>query len=147
MKWMNKEAETHGIENLSQHRFVLNNGSGDIPALGFGTSISDDKQTRNAVKTAVEVEFRQPRRRQAVSQRSGGRRGAQRVVRCQNGSPRADVCDHEAVEPALPKRMLRRGVVRNMRIELPIGSPWEAVECLWKHEFLRRSMIPRPERS
>ncbi|MDT5051028.1 MAG: hypothetical protein QOG75_6950, partial [Mycobacterium sp.] len=24
-------------ENLSQRRFALNNGSGEIPALGFGT--------------------------------------------------------------------------------------------------------------
>jgi diketogulonate reductase-like aldo/keto reductase len=45
-------------ENLSQHRFALNNGSGEIPALGFGTSLSDRKETRNAVKTAVEVGFR-----------------------------------------------------------------------------------------
>ncbi len=45
-------------ENLSQHRFILNNGSGEIPALGFGTSLSDRNQTRNAVKTAVEVGFR-----------------------------------------------------------------------------------------
>jgi len=45
-------------ENLSQHRFVVNNGSGEIPALGFGTSLSDNKKTRNAVKTAVEVGFR-----------------------------------------------------------------------------------------
>jgi diketogulonate reductase-like aldo/keto reductase len=45
-------------ENLSQHRFVLNNGSGEIAALGFGTSLSDNKKTRNAVKTAVEVGFR-----------------------------------------------------------------------------------------
>ncbi|HUH67951.1 MAG TPA: aldo/keto reductase [Mycobacterium sp.] len=45
-------------EDLSQHSFILNNGSGAIPALGFGTSLSDRKQTRNAVKTAVEVGFR-----------------------------------------------------------------------------------------
>ena len=45
-------------ENLSQHRFVLNNGSGEIPALGFGTSLSDNSKTRNAVKTAVEVGYR-----------------------------------------------------------------------------------------
>jgi diketogulonate reductase-like aldo/keto reductase len=45
-------------ENLTQHRLVLNNGSGEIPALGFGTSLSDLKETRNAVKTAVEVGFR-----------------------------------------------------------------------------------------
>ena len=38
--------------------FVLNNGSGEIPALGFGTSLSDNTKTRHAVKTAVEVGFR-----------------------------------------------------------------------------------------
>lgn len=46
------------IENPRQHRFTLNNGIGAIPALGFGTSLSDRSQTRNAVKTAVEVGFR-----------------------------------------------------------------------------------------
>jgi diketogulonate reductase-like aldo/keto reductase len=45
-------------ENLNQHRFVLNTGTGEIPALGFGTSLSDNRKTRNAVKTAVEVGFR-----------------------------------------------------------------------------------------
>ena len=45
-------------ENLTQRRFTLNNGSGESPALGFGTSLSDNKKTRNAVKTAVEVGFR-----------------------------------------------------------------------------------------
>jgi diketogulonate reductase-like aldo/keto reductase len=45
-------------ENLSQRRFALNNGSGEIPALGFGTSLSDRAQTRNAVKAAVKVGFR-----------------------------------------------------------------------------------------
>jgi diketogulonate reductase-like aldo/keto reductase len=45
-------------ENLYQHRFILNNGGGEIPALGFGTLLSDRKQTRNATKTAVEVGFR-----------------------------------------------------------------------------------------
>jgi diketogulonate reductase-like aldo/keto reductase len=45
-------------ENLNQHRFALNNGSGEIPALGFGTSLSDNRKTRDAVKTAVEAGFR-----------------------------------------------------------------------------------------
>jgi diketogulonate reductase-like aldo/keto reductase len=45
-------------ENLSQQRLVLNNGGGEIPALGFGTSLSDNKKTRDAVKAAVEVGFR-----------------------------------------------------------------------------------------
>src|SRR5271168_3334318 len=45
-------------EDLNQHKFVLNNGIGEIPALGFGTSLSDNTKTRGAVKTAVEVGFR-----------------------------------------------------------------------------------------
>jgi diketogulonate reductase-like aldo/keto reductase len=37
---------------------ALNNGSGAIPALGFGTSLSDRTKTRDAVKAAVKVGFR-----------------------------------------------------------------------------------------
>src|SRR6478609_2174580 len=58
MKLMSKEKDMTSTEKLYQHRFPLNNGSGEIPALGFGTSLSDRNQTRNAVKTAVEVGFR-----------------------------------------------------------------------------------------
>jgi diketogulonate reductase-like aldo/keto reductase len=45
-------------ENLNQRKFALNTGTGEIPALGFGTSLSDNTKTRDAVKTAVEVGFR-----------------------------------------------------------------------------------------
>jgi diketogulonate reductase-like aldo/keto reductase len=45
-------------EELNQRRFALNNGSGAIPALGFGTSLSDNTKTVSAVKAAVEVGFR-----------------------------------------------------------------------------------------
>ena len=45
-------------EDPRQRRFVLNNGSGEIPALGFGTLVSDRTETRNATKTAVEDGFR-----------------------------------------------------------------------------------------
>jgi diketogulonate reductase-like aldo/keto reductase len=45
-------------ENLNQRKFTLNNGSGEIPALGFGTSLSDRTRTRDAVKAAVKVGFR-----------------------------------------------------------------------------------------
>lgn len=56
---MDEEAKAMAAnENLSQRTFVLNNGSGEMPALGFGTSLSDNTKTRNAVKTAVEVGFR-----------------------------------------------------------------------------------------
>jgi alcohol dehydrogenase (NADP+) len=39
-------------------RIALNNGSGAIPALGFGTLIPDPVATRNATKSALEVGFR-----------------------------------------------------------------------------------------
>jgi len=45
-------------EDLRQRTFALNNGSGAIPALGFGTSLSDNTKTRDAVKAAVKVGFR-----------------------------------------------------------------------------------------
>ncbi len=44
--------------DLRQHRFALNNGSSAIPALGFGTSLSDNTRTRDAVNAAVRVGFR-----------------------------------------------------------------------------------------
>ncbi len=45
-------------EDLSRVTFALNNGRGAIPALGFGTSLSDRTKTRDAVKAAVKVGFR-----------------------------------------------------------------------------------------
>jgi diketogulonate reductase-like aldo/keto reductase len=45
-------------QTLNQRRFPLNDGSGAIPALGFGTSLSDRGETRNAVRAAIEVGFR-----------------------------------------------------------------------------------------
>ena len=45
-------------EDLKRVTFALNNGSGAIPALGFGTSLSDRTKTRDAVKAAVKVGFR-----------------------------------------------------------------------------------------
>lgn len=44
--------------NPNQQRFVLNHGDVAIPALGFGTSLSDRSQTRKAVRTAVKAGFR-----------------------------------------------------------------------------------------
>jgi len=46
------------IEDPKQRRFDLNNGDGEMPALGFGTLVSDSRQTRNATVAAVEVGFR-----------------------------------------------------------------------------------------
>lgn len=41
-----------------QVRFALNNGDGEIPALGFGTLVSDRRETRNATSAAVKTGFR-----------------------------------------------------------------------------------------
>ncbi|SPM33987.1 Aldo/keto reductase, related to diketogulonate reductase [Mycobacterium rhizamassiliense] len=46
------------IINPNQRKLALNNGGGEIPALGFGTSLSDNTKTRAAVKVAVEEGFR-----------------------------------------------------------------------------------------
>src|ERR1700753_4427366 len=45
-------------DTLRDPRFPLNNGSGTIPALGFGTLIPDPIATRNATKAALEAGFR-----------------------------------------------------------------------------------------
>ena len=45
-------------DNLRYTKFALNNGSGAIPALGFGTLIPDSIATRNATKAALEAGFR-----------------------------------------------------------------------------------------
>lgn len=46
-------------DNLRYTKMALNNGSGAIPALGFGTLIPDPVATRTATKAALEVGFRQ----------------------------------------------------------------------------------------
>ncbi len=45
-------------DTLRFTRIPLNNGSGAIPAVGFGTLIPDPLKTREAAKTALEVGFR-----------------------------------------------------------------------------------------
>src|SRR5208283_2195387 len=46
-------------DNLRFTKMALNNGSGAIPALGFGTLIPDPIATRVATKAALEAGFRQ----------------------------------------------------------------------------------------
>jgi diketogulonate reductase-like aldo/keto reductase len=46
-------------DNLRYTKMALNNGSGAIPALGFGTLIPDPTATRTATKAALEAGFRQ----------------------------------------------------------------------------------------
>src|SRR5579863_2760032 len=45
-------------DTLRYTRIPLNNGSGAIPAVGFGTLIPDPVATTQATKTALEVGFR-----------------------------------------------------------------------------------------
>src|SRR6267378_5799091 len=46
-------------DNLRYTKLPLNNGSGPLPALGFGTLIADPIATKNATKAALEAGFRQ----------------------------------------------------------------------------------------
>src|SRR5271163_3456064 len=46
------------LDTLRDTRITLNNGSGAIPAVGFGTLIPDPVATKQATKTALEVGFR-----------------------------------------------------------------------------------------
>src|SRR5947199_10861831 len=46
-------------DNLRYTKIALNNGSGAIPALGFGTLIPDPIPTRHATRAALEAGFRQ----------------------------------------------------------------------------------------
>src|SRR6516162_5581996 len=45
-------------DSLRHTRLALNNGSGAIPALGFGTLIPDPMATRTATRAALEAGFR-----------------------------------------------------------------------------------------
>ena len=45
-------------DNLRDTKLPLNNGSGALPALGFGTLIPDPIATKNATKAALETGFR-----------------------------------------------------------------------------------------
>jgi diketogulonate reductase-like aldo/keto reductase len=46
------------LDNLRYTKIALNNGSGAIPALGFGTLIPDPVATKNATKAALDAGFR-----------------------------------------------------------------------------------------
>jgi alcohol dehydrogenase (NADP+) len=46
------------LDNLRDTKLSLNNGSGAMPALGFGTLIPDPVATRTATKAALEAGFR-----------------------------------------------------------------------------------------
>jgi diketogulonate reductase-like aldo/keto reductase len=48
-----------GPDHLRYTKIPLNNGSGAIPALGFGTLIPDPIATKNATKAALEAGFRE----------------------------------------------------------------------------------------
>jgi diketogulonate reductase-like aldo/keto reductase len=47
------------LDNLRYTKLPLNNGSGAIPALGFGTLIPDPTATKNATRATLEAGFRQ----------------------------------------------------------------------------------------
>jgi diketogulonate reductase-like aldo/keto reductase len=50
---------TTGSDNLRYTKMPLNNGTSEMPALGFGTLIPDPVETKNATRAALETGFRQ----------------------------------------------------------------------------------------
>ena len=54
----NSENDTHASTDLRLTKIPLNNGSGEIPALGFGTLIPDPTETRIATSNALKAGFR-----------------------------------------------------------------------------------------
>ena len=46
------------IHDPRHHTLALNHGGGRIPALGFGTLVSDSAKTRQATAAAVDAGFR-----------------------------------------------------------------------------------------
>ena len=59
--WISEQRTTSmaAPDNLRYTKMPLNNGSGAIPALGFGTLIPDPLATKQATKAALEAGFRQ----------------------------------------------------------------------------------------
>src|SRR5580698_113857 len=55
---LTKEKTMLATDNLRDTKIRLNNGSGAIPALGFGTLIPDPVATKVATKAALEAGFR-----------------------------------------------------------------------------------------
>jgi len=54
-----EQAERAGLDHLRYAKIILNNGSDEIPALGFGTLIPDPIATKEATRAALEAGFRQ----------------------------------------------------------------------------------------
>jgi alcohol dehydrogenase (NADP+) len=53
-------------DNLRYTKITLTNGSGVVPALGFGTLIPDPIDTKKATTVALEAGFRQAEKGQFV---------------------------------------------------------------------------------
>jgi diketogulonate reductase-like aldo/keto reductase len=83
-------------DNLRYTKLALNNGSGAIPALGFGTLIPDPMETRTATKAALEAGFRLLDASERY--RKGGRRSDAGGVQGGEDQAGGGVYRHEALE-------------------------------------------------
>src|SRR5258708_7292675 len=70
-----------------------------------------------------------------VVDKASGRARCTRIVSTMNFARSTGVVAYPS-KPVVP--LGKRGVARNVRIELPIGSSLEVVEFLWSHEFCDR---------
>ena len=75
-------------EDLRYTKLALNNGSGGMPALGFGTLIPDPVATRNATKAALEAGFRQLDTADAIEPKSKSAKPCRRCLRRERSSER-----------------------------------------------------------
>ena len=90
------------IHDPRHHAFALNHGGGGIPALGFGTLVSDSSKTRHATVAAIEAGFRHLDC--AERYRNEAEVGAALKDLLVSGAdlPRGPVRHHEAVEQQPP---------------------------------------------
>ena len=114
-------------EDLSRVTFALNNGSGAIPALGFGTSLSDRTKTRDAVKAAVKVGFRHLDAAERYRNEAEVGAALKELFARRHSPPRRAVRDHQAVEQQPSPRTGQVGIASQPRA----GSGSTPSTCIW----------------
>ena len=85
-------------DSLRDTKMALNNGSGTIPALGFGTLIPDPVATRNATKAALEAGFRLLDTAERYQTEREVGEAMQEVFQRREDQAGGRFCHHEALE-------------------------------------------------
>ena len=85
-------------DDLRYTKIALKNGSGAMPALGFGTLIPDPVATRNATKAALEAGFRLLDTAERYRTEKEVGEAMQEVFQAGQDQAGGRVCHHEALE-------------------------------------------------